>query len=232
MKYYNKNKIYITLGLICAIFIIACSKMDDPIKQYTKSGEMIYSTRIDSLKAFPGNQRIKLTWLLPANHSATRAVVYWDGKLQSKELSLVRTANNNYETTLVNMPEVSYLFSVYTYDKNGNPSVKCEVGSVAYGERYRQGLLNRVYIKLSKVSEALLINWSLAEKSQKAIEVEYTSSSGEKISLVTVPNNNTTTIANINFTLPIRYRTIYNPELKSIDDFASDWTNSININKL
>lgn len=232
MKDNNINKIHVTMGLICAIFIAACSKMDDPTKEYTKNGEIIYSTRTDSLKAFSGNQRIKLTWLLPANHSATKAVVYWNGKLQSRELPLVKTVNNNYETILENMPEASYLFSVYTYDKNGNASVKSEAGSVAYGERYRQGLLNRVYIKLSKVSGALLINWGLAENSQKAVEVEYTNTSGNRVTVKSVPENNATTISNVNFTLPIRYRTIYNPELKSIDDFASDWTNNIDVSKL
>lgn len=216
---------------MCILFM-GCSKMEDPVADYIKDGEIIYSTRVDSLKAFPGNKRIKLSWLLPANHSAVKAIVYWNNKAMSRELPLVKTSSNNYEYILDNMPEASYLINLYTYDKNGNQSVKSELSTVAYGDNYRQGLLNRIYIKMSKVSGAFVINWSLAEKSQIAVEVEYTTTSGSKVISTTLAAENTTTINNADFTKPIRYRTIYNPDLKSIDNFPSDWTLNVDISKL
>lgn len=233
MKNYSNNKIYMVLALMGMLFM-GCSKMDDPVAGYIKGGEIIYSTRVDSLKAFPGNKRIKLSWLLPANHSAVKAIVYWNNRAESKELPLVKGNNNTYEYILDNMPEASYLFSLYTFDKNGNQSIKSELSTVAYGDKYRQGLLNRVYIKLSKVSASgsLLINWALAERSQAAVEVEYTNLSGSKLVSVTPAASNETTIASIDFTKPIRYRTIYNPDLKSIDNFPSDWSVNIDISKL
>lgn len=235
-----KHKIYITIVLICTAFL-GCSKMEDPIAEYVKNGEIIYSTRLDSLKAFPGNNRIKFTWLLPANHSATKAIIYWDAKQKSKELPLVKTPDNNYEYTLDNMEEASYLFSIYTFDKDGNLSIKNEISTVAYGERYRSGLLNRVYIKIGKVvtspgnvtpiTNGLLINWANAEALQHSVEVEYTNTTGVKATVTSLAESKETKINDINFTQPIRYRTVFRP-VKSIDTFKSDWTGNIDISKL
>jgi len=212
---------------------MGCSKMNDPIAGYIKNGEIIYSTSVDSLKAFSGNQRIKLTWLLPTNHSAVKAVAYWDNKTKSRELPLIKSADNTYQFILENMPEASYLLSVFTFDKNGNTSVKSEVSTVAYGERYRSGLLNRVYIKISKDQNgALLINWGPSDKSQITMEVEYTDISNNRVVQSTPSAQNSTSLAGVNFSKPIRYRTIYNPGLSAIDVFAADWSNPIDISRL
>lgn len=218
--------------ILCCGLSFGCSKMDDPIKDYIKGGEIIYATRTDSLKSFSGNERIKLTWLLPANHSAVKAVVYWEGKNKSRELPLVKTPNQTYEFVLEDMPEASYLFSVQTFDKENHSSVKSEVTAVAYGERYRHGLLNRVYIKLSKLNGNLLMNWGLAEKSATGVTVEYTDLNGQVQTVTTASTLNETIVPLPDFKKPIRYRTIFNPGLKSIDDFLSDWSNGVDVSKL
>jgi len=228
----DMKKMITPVVLVCLLFI-GCSKMDGPTHQYTKDGEIIYATRIDSLKAFPGNNRIKLTWLLPANNSAVKAIAYWDNKAKSREVPLIKGADNTYEYILENMPEASYLFDVYTFDKENHISVKNTANTIAYGEVYRKGLLNRLYIKISKRNGQLVINWNLPEKEMIGVEVQYTNTSNTVLSESSLGSNNETVISGaVDFTRPIRYRTIYNPGLKSIDTFASEWSGPIAINNL
>ncbi|WP_164123450.1 DUF4998 domain-containing protein [Sphingobacterium sp. xlx-130] len=227
MKYYNK--LYVMVAIACTLFI-ACSKMNDPIAEYVKNGEIIYSTRLDSLKVFSGNERVKLTWLLPANHSAVKAVVYWDGKKHSRELPLQKTLVNNYEFTMEAMTEGYYLFSIYTFDKAGNASIKSEISAVVYGERYRKDLLNLVYTKLSKLTQGVSINWAVAEKAMVAVDVEYTDMEGRIKIKRTPTTEKITTIIDADSNKPIRYRTVFNPGLNAIDVFLSDWTGYITVN--
>ncbi|WP_316789141.1 DUF4998 domain-containing protein [Pedobacter frigoris] len=223
---------YSLFGALTCILLASCSKMNDPIAEYVKNGEIIYSTRLDSLKAFPGNQKVKLTWLLPSNHSAVKSIAYWNGKAESREITLTKGSSDKYEFVLDNLPEASYLFEIFTYDKNGHASVKSEVSTVTYGERYRQGLLNRVYTKVSKVSGNFVINFALADIAQVGMEIEYTNISGVKIVTPTAGSVNEVIITGIDFSKPIRYRTIYRPGNIAIDTFASDWTTDIDISKL
>lgn len=228
----DMKKIITPVVLVCLLFI-GCSKMDEPTRQYTKDGEIIYATRIDSLKAFPGNNRIKLTWLLPANSSAVKAIAYWDNKAKSREVPLIKGPDNTYAYILENMPEASYLFDVYTFDKENHISIKSTTNTVAYGEVYRKGLLNRLYIQTSKRDGKLVVNWNVPEKEMIGVEVQYTSTSNTVLSETTLGDSNETVISGtVDFTKPIKYRTIYNPGLKSIDTFAAEWSNTIDISNL
>jgi hypothetical protein len=63
-------KKYYTCQAITAIFftcLLACSKMDDTYDDFIKDGEIVYVGRVDSARAYPGNNRMDLSMLLTAD---------------------------------------------------------------------------------------------------------------------------------------------------------------------
>jgi hypothetical protein len=225
MSFINRNKRNIFV-LLCAFVAMGCSKMNDPIAEYIKDGERVYSTRVDSLQAFSGNKRVKLTWQLPANNSASKVVVYWNNKSESREIPLEARTGNKFEYILTDMPEAPYLFSVVTYDVKGNTSIKNDINAIVYGEVFQNSLLNRA-VTLNKVLPSQLkMIWTTGDISQASIELKYTNSSNVDVTTILTPSldpGSMSIIQNVNLTKPISYRTVYKPAT-SIDSFIAPWS--------
>ena len=76
----NINLLIAAAFVTVSVAFVSCSKWDD-YKKYTAAGETIYSGKMDSVKTFPGNQRIKITGLLPADPKITKCKITWnDGR--------------------------------------------------------------------------------------------------------------------------------------------------------
>ena len=57
-----KAIIKITVLIYSFISLIACDDMNCLHEEYLKKGEIIYTGVIDSLKTYPGNNRVRFTW--------------------------------------------------------------------------------------------------------------------------------------------------------------------------
>lgn len=66
-------------GFICVIIgLNSCENINDVHEEYLKRGEEIYTGVVDSLEAYPGNERIKFTWMINADPRITKTVIYWN----------------------------------------------------------------------------------------------------------------------------------------------------------
>src|SRR5688572_9070841 len=141
------SKKYRLLYLSCfllGVFIAACSKMEDTYKDYIQDGEIIYTGRVDSVKVYPGHNRIRLSMLLLSDPKITTVKVFWNEKMDSAVQNITRSPGvDTVYFLLDNMTEATYSFQIYTYDDKGHSSIKTEVIGAVYGQTYINSLFNR-----------------------------------------------------------------------------------------
>ena len=225
--------------ILISSFLFSCRKMDATYKDFIKTGEIIYTGRVDSLKSFSGKNRIKLTWLLVSDPKITKNVVYWNNKADSLVLNVIKTANTDTITTIIDsLAEMTYTFQVYTYDNFGHSSVKAEVIGTAYGDLFANTIYNRplntaIY---NTTTKNLAITWYGVSPQAVILEMSYTDNAGVTKTVTELP------VLDINYlnrpkafapisNLPnfkkgtsFQYRTGYKPSPLSIDTFYSSWT--------
>lgn len=224
--------------ILAGSFLYSCSKMNDTYIDFVKDGEIIYTSKADLFEAFPGNNRIKLSWLLLSDPKITKNVVYWNDKKDSLVLNVVKTANTDTITTIINnLAEQAYTFEVYTYDNLGHSSVKAEVIGTVYGDNYANSLSNRplstaVYNAITKNTK---LTWFGVSEQAIILEVIYTNNADLTQTVTNLPVldpqylNRPKALAPIT-NLPdfkqgtsFQYRTGYKPTSLCIDTFYTSW---------
>jgi len=225
--------------ILAASFLFSCTKMDATYKDFIKTGEIVYTGRVDSLKAFPGRNRMKLSWLLVSDPKITKNVVYWNDKADSLVMDVVKTTNTDTITAIIaNLPEHTFTFQVYTYDNAGHKSIRSEIIGSVYGDNYANSLVNRpisssVY---NVTTKNLAITWVGVSEKAVIMETTFTDNAGviQKVTEIPVfdpnyPNrpNAFKPISNLpNFKkgTSYQYRTGYKPTSLCIDTFYTTWT--------
>ncbi|MDP4239757.1 MAG: DUF4998 domain-containing protein [Bacteroidota bacterium] len=214
--------------------------MEDTYESFIKNGATIYTARVDSLKAIPGRNRIKLTWLLVSDPKITKNVVYWNDKADSVVLNVTKTAHTDTITTIIpNLADQTYTFQVYTYDNYGHHSVKAEIIGTVYGDLYANTILNRPLntTVLNTTTNNLAITWWGVSSQAVALDMKYTDISGASKTVTDVPIQDPNINSRVWVVLPavsnlpnfkkgssFSYRTGYKPVPTSIDTFYTDWT--------
>lgn len=213
------------VGLIAAIAIsglFACSKQDDTYKQFLEGGEHVYVERPDSLKAYPGKNRIKLSWTIFSDPDVTGARIFWNNGADSIEVPIARTTGTDtVEVVLDNLPEGSYTFDVYTYDKDGNSSVKADIFAEVYGDTYVASLLNRAIEQIGYNNGKLELYWYGADANDIGTELIYTIASGGQRKVTVSPGDSVSILADYKPNSPFQYATYYKPDSTAIDTFST-----------
>lgn len=216
-------KIYNACLLALLLLFTACSKMDDTYKQFIKNGEIPYAGSVDSVKVFPGDNRIQLSWLV-SDPRVTKAKIYWNNKSDSLDMVLKR----QYDVDTINVilspiAEGAYSFDIYTFDDEGNKSIKVSTTGQVYGERYISSLLPRP-VKSALYSDGkVAITWGSADTHVTGTEIRYTDAGGT-VQHIRVPvDSNTTTLSNFHFSdnTDLAYTTVYLPDSSAIDLFKT-----------
>lgn len=161
MKIVIKN--IIVLAFFCGL--VACDSMNSIHEEYLDRGEEIYTGVIDSLKAYPGNERVKFTWEINADPRITKTVIYWNDSADSAIVEVNRTQAGvmQMETTL-NLPESSYIFRFVTKDDEGHKSLSVEKTVEIYGPDYVAMLRNREIKSITTPEEGgILLKWGAIE---------------------------------------------------------------------
>lgn len=137
----------IFLGVLAASLLISCEGMLDNIEQYIKDGETLYVGKVDSLKIYPGRERVELKGNLNYGFSQTRCTIEWQhpsGERQVKEIDIERKSPDDIlDVVLTDMQEGPYEFTVTTYDASGNKSIPVKANGYVYGDLYEESLINR-----------------------------------------------------------------------------------------
>lgn len=213
---------------ILAIFLGlgACKKIDETYREYIKDGEIIYVSKADSLRAFPGMHRVQLAWLATSDPKVSKAIISWNGGENTHEYKITRTPGKVWEKVIVeNLAEGSYTFDVVTYDEKGNKSITTSVQGSVFGEEYTSSIQQRSIRSASifTTDDEVLIAWSRAPEGVIGTEIEYTDIHGALRTIAVPAKENTTAILEYELETVMRYRTIATPDTLSIDTVYTDY---------
>jgi len=209
--------------------LLACSKMDDTYDDFIKDGEIVYMAKVDSVKAYPGNNRMGLSMLLIADPRVSKVKVFWEvgGQADSTEKTVQRTAGvDTVRFSFPKLAEGTYTFYIYSYDNAGHRSVKTDVIGTVYGEKYINQLVNRA-IKSGTYDGATntaAIKWFGVNTDVIGEEIIYTDMQGvvrkqfEKHEGLT---DSLTVLTAFTKGSTFQFRTFYKPAANALDTFYS-----------
>ncbi|NML41006.1 hypothetical protein HHL17_27680 [Chitinophaga sp. G-6-1-13] len=222
-RVYKTSCFYLCLAVTICCILAACSKMDATYRPFIENGEIHYAGAVDSIKVFPGKNRIMLSWII-ADPQVNKVRIYWNNKSDSLEMAIKRVHEiDTVKVILPDMREGAYSFDIYAYDDQGNRSVRVSTTGQVYGERYISSLLARPVKSALFSNGRVSITWGSADMHVTATRVKYTDAAGT-VRNVTVPVDSATTMLdNYDFNAhgTFEYATLYMPDSTAIDTFYS-----------
>ncbi len=230
----NKNnnsyrvKVTYLLGMAILLSVFySCGKMDENYAHFWEDGEIVYPAPADSAKAFPGKNRIGLSWIIIGDPNVASAKIFWNYNTDSVEIPIQASGKEDTITTyLTDLEERVYTFTIFTYDNKGNKSIPINVIGQSYGDVYSSSLLARSYVDATFTEEdELLINWGDPSEGSIGGEVMYLDTTGATKYVQIAPDAASTSILDYDFenSSTFSYRTAYIPSLTSIDTFYTDY---------
>lgn len=218
-----KNIIFIIfIGVILGF--ASCDSQTDIYEKYVVPNGLIYPGPAQSPIAYPGDKRIKISWLRGTDPRVQKARIFWNNYTDSVELS-VPAGIDTVSYTIASIPENTYSFMVRTYDDEGNMSIPVEVLGTVYGDNYRNMLINRLLKSTYYDGQDLKLNWGVAESSEVGIHVSWTDTNGASQSVDVDRSETETVLPYFNLSKPLSYSTTYKPDSLAIDLFQSTTLN-------
>ena len=219
-----KKQTYIYVVSLLLLLGAACSKMDDYREKFTDGRERLYTGKADSVKVFPGKNRVLLQWLYVADPKVKKAKVFWNNRRDSSSVDIKRTSGvDTIRLMISNLPEGSYNFEIVSYDADGNPSVTVTRGGVVFGESYQATLLNRLIKKAEIKPGYAEITWYNADQYMFVTELKYTNQNNDIITSRILPGMDTAKLWAYKAGTKFEYRTLYLPDSLCIDTFYTAW---------
>jgi hypothetical protein len=222
-----KLKMTILSLAIVSAFIFSlpsCDSMDSVYKDFIKDGEIIYPGKADSVLTYPGNYRIKLSWLLMTDPTIASSKIYWNNYTDSTEIAFQRTKGiDTVDVILNDLDERIYTFIIYNFDSYGNKSVPTEISGPVYGENYRKSLALRGILNFGYDDGNLLIDWAETEATSLGDEFVYNDNAGSSHSVFVPVDEFQTVIDDFVPGTEFKYRSFYIPDTLAIDTFATDY---------
>ncbi|WP_346320608.1 DUF4998 domain-containing protein [Chitinophaga sp. YIM B06452] len=218
----KRNRLYTGLLLAAGLYLAACNKADEDYKDFVPDGEKVYPGKVEELEASPGKNRIMLAWLLKTDPRIVKCRIYWNRKKDSADVTVKRTNGvDTISAVLNNMTEGPYLFEVYTYNAQGNQSIKTEVNGDVYGDFYESNLQNRGLKKAAIVNGTTKLEWDEPDPRSPGVRLTFLDEGGETHSITVLPDENMTVLNIIPKTGTMEFKTLYLPVANAIDTFAA-----------
>jgi|GEM_PF-896242 len=224
-------KIFFLVNIV--ISFTACSDMNDKHDMWMEDGERIYIGKIDSLKVFPGNERVKLRFWA-SDPRAKSVGFYWVPDNDSMLVDLNKTSSIDSFEVFIGGPgstkqiaEANYTLSIITRDDAGHNSIPFEKIINVYGENFRSTLTHRV-LKSKEYNDptgSLSLRYSgPVNEKEIGIKIRYTDRSGvaksEVFSSASIPDPLVLTY--IDPAKTVSYSTLFLPDPLAIDTFYTD----------
>lgn len=129
-----KIRYILAIAIASILSFYACESMDDNYKQYL--GEYNYSGKIDSLRVYPGYERVVLAWDNPKDQKSTAIRILYGP--DSTEVIY----NEMVDSVSIDglQAGTGYEFIVYTMDKHGNLSVPTSVTAFPISSSFVEAL--------------------------------------------------------------------------------------------
>jgi hypothetical protein len=199
-------------------FAVACDEMNSLHQADLDRGETVYTGRVDSIKSFPGNNRIRFSWIVNADPRITKTVIYWNSGRDSAVVPLNRTV---IDTLTVNtelaIPEGAYVFDFVTKDDENHRSLKVEHVAEIYGDSYASTLPSRdIRVMTPSAGPNLSITWSPVLSGTVLYSTltytDYSNPSNPRERIVRIENDETETLLTGIRLDPFSVTTAYMPE--------------------
>lgn len=208
--------------LLCILFIGNCAKMNDKHDEFLAKGETVYIGKVDSMKTFPGNERIMFRYWL-GDPRAKSLTVYW-GTNKDSVVFIVPSHQpvDSFDIQIDKIDEGNYGFQWISKDEHGNKSIPFEIISNVYGQRYNNRLMNRRVTQADLNGDEATIVWAGSVTSQEiGIIFSYRNNLGvvEHLEVNSKDLTEPLILAGIDPTYKPVYQTLFLPEPLSIDTF-------------
>ncbi|WP_298651469.1 DUF4998 domain-containing protein [uncultured Proteiniphilum sp.] len=195
--------------------------MDKTYAEFLESGPIIYNAKLDSIKTYPGRNRILVTWKPITDPRVTKVKVFWSDNKESLEMPVT----SSQDTTLLieGLSEGNYTLNFHTYDNAGNHSMKVEVLGRALGEAYEQRLSLRNINSIGLENSVATIKLRSMEGVEEYIyeEITYTSSTDQEEKIITLPGDISEVVIADYTGEEFTHRSVYRPSEFSPDLFYS-----------
>lgn len=211
------------IGLILSIIITtgACSGQFDTIQEFLDAGETIYAPKMDSIKIRSGYDRVEVMGIMIYGMDTKKCVIKWLPDNDSLEVPIQRVhLVDTFRVFVEGLPEGTYQFEIFTYDKSGNRSITTSKSGKTYGERYASSLRVRALLDTEVSGTNLLLNFSSEMAEALETKVFYLNSAGEKKEQVVTRGNNQLNIADWKPRGAYEVKTYYVPEANAVDTFT------------
>jgi hypothetical protein len=201
--------------------------MDETYREFWDEGVIAYPAKADSVKTYPGNNRIVLSWQLRGEPSITRTKIYWNNRTDSLDTPVTLTGAlvEKIDVQLYGLPEASYAFDIYMFDGKGNRSIPVSTTGKVYGENYRKSLLVRYIINAEYGAGKMTVSWgNRVDVTSVGTKIVYNSTNGSQVSIFEAPDAVSTVIADFDYSSANTFTvsSAYLPTPNAIDTFYSE----------
>lgn len=223
-KWYIKTLTVILSGLAT----VACSDMNDLHDKYLEQGETIYLAKFDSVKLYPGRYRVRVDYWV-TDPKAKKCVIAWDMGASSKTVDITNTdgeSPNSFYIEELNETTISFDFTTYT-EAMEYPSLKTNVTTTIYGDRYLSTLLNANVssFSYSPVSQELTLYWASNYENVVAYIIKYTDVNDDEQEIrVDVNKDKRAVLPDFPEFGSFIYATVYLPAEGAIDEFITEYS--------
>lgn len=208
--------------------LLGCSKMNDPYKKFIEGGEITYTKKVDTIAAFPGNNRIKLLWVVTEAPNVTQYLIRWRNQLDSLLVPVSNPLSDSTSVIVEGLNEGNLTFTIYTRDKDGHTSVGREITTSVYGPTYHHSLTNRKIQRFSSADGVFQAFWYQSDTTHLFTEVKYTDTSGvEKLMYFPADSTMLEFPGDYDPVRMIYLKSSYKPVDNAIDTFAVAYYDSL-----
>jgi len=174
------------------------------------------------VRVYPGRNRIGLSWIL-IDPNVVSTKIYWNNRSDSIEVAVEPAPGiDSMDVVFPNMAEGAYLFECFTYDNEGNQSVKVEASGHVYGDLYVNSLLPKPIEQTVYGVDTTQIYWGSGEEEMVGTEVVYTKKGGTLSHLFVPAADALTKLPELEGT-DFQYRTLFLPDTMAIDTFYTEY---------
>src|SRR5690554_3019903 len=213
-------------NIIVVIFIgvtwgfSSCDSQSDIYKDYVVPNGLIYPGPAQQPVVYPGNKRVKLSWLRGTDPRVQKARIFWNNYTDSVELPVA--ADKDTVSYIIDpISENTYSFMIHTYDDEGNESIPIEILGTVYGDNYQGLLTNRLLKSTYYDGQDLKLNWGTVESSEVGIHLNWTDINGNSQTTDVDTLETETLLPNFNIDMPLSYSTTHKPDSLAIDEFQA-----------
>lgn len=219
-KISSYHPICLCVGVLLAFLAVSCSKMDTGYKEFLENGETRYSKRPDSVSIFPGHGRAE-AWIVLSDPNIVVCRVFWNDGLDSLSIPVdIARQADTIIAVIDGLEEGFYNFEFYTYDLQGNRSIRLDTIGQVYGDAYISTLSARpVYHAVLQSGLPKIVWYPNHDAQMIGVKLRYYDKDGGLHESIIPAEDSITRVQSKLQGDSLSYSTLYQPTPDAIDTF-------------